>query len=116
MGYNTYLSIVNRLGHPLPNRQNYVLSYEQVNDQSVTTVTDLKAFLEKYQNSENDLFVIGGKSVYEQCLPIADYLYITFIHQTFDGDTYFENLDLSLFEKISENNQDELSFTIYKRR
>lgn len=114
MGYNTYLSIVNRLGHPLPNRKNFVLFNQNIDD-DVITITNLDEFLKKYQNNEQILFVIGGKSVYEQCLNYADYLYITRIHQTYDGDTYFENLDLSKYNLISKTDSNELSFEIYQR-
>lgn len=114
MGYNTYLSIVNRLGHPLPNRKNFVLFNQNISD-DVITITNLDEFLKIYQNNEQILFVIGGKSVYEQCLNYADYLYITRIHQTYDGDTYFENLDLSKYNLISKTDSNELSFEIYQR-
>ncbi len=116
MGYNTYLSIVNRLGHSLSNRQSFVLSYVKVDDDSVTTVNNLNDFLKQYENSEHDLFVIGGASVYAQCLEKADFLYITRIHKTFVGDTYFEGLDLEKFTKISETSSGELSFEIYQRK
>lgn len=114
MGYNTYLSIVNRLGHPLLNRRNFVL-YNQNISNDVITITNLVEFLKKYQNNDEILFVIGGKSVYEQCLNYADYLYITRIHKKYDGDTYFENLDLTKYSMINKTDVNELSFEIYKR-
>lgn len=115
MGYNTYLSIVGRLGHPLPNRQNFVLYNKEIDDKLVKTVTDLEKFLKLYKDSSNDLFVIGGKSVYKQCLDYADYLYITRIHKSYTGDVYFDDLDLTKYTKISETVSGELSFEIYKR-
>ncbi len=115
MGYNTYLSIINRLGHPLTNRNNYVLYNQKIED-DVTTITNLDEFLNKYQNNEKKLFVIGGKSVYEQCIDYADFLYITRIHKTYEGDTYFEKLNLDNFVKISNIDSCDLSFEIYKRK
>lgn len=115
MGYNTYLSIIERLGHPLTNRNNYVLYNQKIED-DVTTITNLDEFLNKYQNNEKELFVIGGKSVYEQCIDYADFLYITRIHKTYDGDTYFEKLNLDNFIRISKVDSCDLSFEIYKRK
>lgn len=115
MGYNTYLSIIERLGHPLTNRNNYVLYNQKIED-DVTTITNLSEFLNKYQNNEKELFVIGGKSVYEQCIDYADFLYITRIHKTYDGDTYFEKLNLDNFIRISKVDSCDLSFEIYKRK
>ena len=116
MGYNTYLSIVNRLGHPLPNRENFVLYKETIDDSLVHTVTNLDDFLREYERTDKDLFVIGGASVYQQCFEKADYLYITRIHKTYTGDVYFDKLNLDDFIKISEVISGELSFEIYKRK
>lgn len=116
MGYNTYLSIVNRLGHPLPNRENFVLYKETINNELVHTVTNLEEFLKEYEKTDKDLFVIGGASVYQQCFEKADYLYITRIHKAYTGDVYFNNLNLDDFIKISEVISGELSFEIYKRK
>ena len=47
--------------------------------------------LKKYDT--NDVFIIGGASVYKQMLPYCDTAYITKVHCTIDSDTYFPNLD-----------------------
>ena len=70
MGYNTYLSIINRLGKPLPKRENYVLTYETQLPLGGIVVKDLDALIESY--SDKELFVIGGKMVYvvvEELIP-----------------------------------------------
>ena len=84
MGYNTYLSIFNRLGHSLPNRNNFVLCNDlEIMDNSITQVNDLDEFIKQYQNTDKELFIIGGASVYRQTLPVADKLYITLINKDF---------------------------------
>ena len=70
MGYNTYLSIINRLGKPLPKRENYVLTYETQLPLGGIVVKDLDALIESY--SDKELFVIGGKMVYENLPPITN--------------------------------------------
>lgn len=65
----------------------------------------------KAAKDSNEIMVIGGAEIYRLFLPIADRLYISTIHGTFKGDTYFpgfnENewveLEEKLFEKDSEN-------------
>ena len=57
MGYNTYLSIVDRIGSVLPKRANYVLTYEEELDHGAIVVTNLEELIEAYKDTE--LFVIG---------------------------------------------------------
>ena len=63
MGYNTYLSIINRNQKALPQRINYVLTYEKELVGGGIIVEDLEQLLNQYQNSDGKLFIIGGKSV-----------------------------------------------------
>ena len=70
MGYNTYLSIVDRLGTVLPNRANYVLTYEEELEHGAVVVTNLEELIDAYK--ETDLFIIGGKMVYETMLDRVD--------------------------------------------
>ena len=114
MGYNTYLSIVNRLGKPLPKRVNYVLTYEKELPLGGCIVTDLKALLDKYRNSKEELFIIGGKSIYEMLVNDAQRVYLTRINQAHEGDTYLHCFDFSKYNLISKNESGILSFEIYE--
>ena len=49
---------------------------------------------------ENELFVIGGGEIYEQCMPFADRLYITEVHEEFEGDTFFPPIDREQWVEI----------------
>ncbi|MCB0635498.1 MAG: dihydrofolate reductase [Lewinella sp.] len=42
---------------------------------------------------EPEVFILGGASVFEQALPMADYLYLTIVHGFFEGDAYFPKVD-----------------------
>ena len=97
MGYNTYISIVNRLGKPLPKRENYVLTYEKELPLGGIIVKDLNELLEKFKNSEEEIFIIGGKSVYESLVDKADRIYLTRINKAYEGDTYLNAIDFSFF-------------------
>lgn len=116
MGYNTYLSIVNRLGKPLPKRENYVLTFEKELPLGGIIVEDLNALLVKFKNSEEELFIIGGKSVYELLVDKTDMIYLTRINKAYVGDTYLNCIDFSLFELIKKETSNELSFEVYKRK
>ena len=116
MGYNTYLSIVNRIGKPLPKRENYVLTFEKELPLGGIIVDDLKALLDEHKSSEEELFIIGGKSIYELLVDHADMIYLTRINKAYDGDTYLNCIDFSLFELTSKEEVDELSFEVYKRK
>ena len=61
MGYNTYLSIYNRLGKALPNRNNYVLTYESSLPGGGIVVKDINQILEL--SKSEDVFVIGIQHV-----------------------------------------------------
>ncbi len=113
MGSNTLDSIISYLGKPLPKRHTILLTSRKEVSYDVEIVNSVSDAIEKYKNE--DLFVVGGKSVYEQFLPFADYLYITLINKEFVGDTYFPEYDLEDWELVSNDKQDVLEFRIYKR-
>lgn len=84
------------LGKPLPNRTNIVITRNpDFNAQGVTVVHTLDEALTqaKAVNQEDhltkEIFVIGGAEIYTMALPIATTLYLTEIHRTYEGDTYF---------------------------
>ena len=114
MGYNTYLSIVNRLGKPLPKRVNYVLTYVKELPFGGIVVNDLEEFLNKYESCDEELFIIGGKSVYESLANRAQRIYLTRINKEHEGDLYLNCFDFSKYNLISKDVHDVLSFEIYE--
>ncbi|MDR0420263.1 MAG: dihydrofolate reductase [Prevotellaceae bacterium] len=94
MGKNTWLSLPVK---PLPKRKNIVVSQTlNINEENVFVVRTIKDAIDVCnENSEN--FIIGGATIYEQFLPIVDKLYITKIHQPFDADVFFPNIDTDKF-------------------
>lgn len=113
MGYNTYLSIINRNGKSLPKRKNYVLTEEKQISGGGIIVTDLEKLLKEYQNEE--LFVIGGKMVYENMLPRVDKLYLTRVKGTHEGNVYFPKIPFEEFRLISQEVVENLTFEVYER-
>lgn len=110
-------------GNPLKNRTNIILTrakdFNPTNGIVVNSIEDLLQELKNF-NSE-DIYIVGGASVYEQLLPHVNTAYITKFHNEHTADKYLENLDLSPEWKLSETsevfkeNDVEYNFNIYKR-
>lgn len=121
MGRKTLESFPN--GQPLKNRVNIVLTTDKdykVNDAVVVhTVEEMVEELKKYPSE--DIFVIGGESIYRQLLPYCKTAYITKIDHGYDADTYFPNLDEDPQWKMTKISDEqtyfdlEYVFTVYER-
>ena len=113
MGEATFYSILDKLGKPLPKRNIIVASLEEFSYPKVKVINDLIGFLK--QDHEEEIFIIGGKNIYELAFPYADRLYITHIKKVHEGNVYL-NFNLDNFNLISEQQFPELSFCIYERK
>ena len=82
-------------GQPLKNRTNIVITSDsdyKVKDAIV--VPSIEAAVEELKKyEEEDIFVIGGESIYRQMLPYCKMAYVTKIDHAYDADTFFLNLD-----------------------
>ena len=86
MGRNTYLSLPKGA---LPNRRNVVLSRSQTDFPGCESYSSLKEALDHCQPGE-EVFIIGGASVYRQAMPLADRLCLTEIDDVpLTADTFF---------------------------
>ncbi|MFP4286833.1 MAG: dihydrofolate reductase [Candidatus Izemoplasmataceae bacterium] len=115
MGRVTFESILKTLKKPLPNRNNIVVSRQRLNYQGITVIHDLEAFLKANQETDEEIFVIGGALIYKMALPYAEKLYITKIHEVFKGDTYFPTYNADDFTLTFKEEKEALTFLIYER-
>ena len=96
MGRKNFESIPHKY-RPLPNRTNIVIT-RQTNykaDGSVV-VNSVEAALEiAKENGDKEPFIIGGGQIYKLALEanLVDRIYLTKVHHTFDGDTFFPELN-----------------------
>ena len=118
MGRRTFESLPNG---PLPNRKNIVVTSSGTNGEVYSTVRSLDEAITLTKNEE-EVFVIGGASVYRQSLDIANFLYVTWIHASFPADTYFPEINFDEWKEIAredhesdEKNRYAYSFVKYKR-
>lgn len=116
MGRLTYESILESLKKPLPNRKSIIITRSPEKFPGVECYTSVEDFLAKYGNSDEEIFIIGGARIYQALLPYCDRLYITKIHKSYEGDTYFPEFKEEDFKLISEKKSDELTFCVYERR
>ncbi|ERJ13574.1 dihydrofolate reductase [Haloplasma contractile] len=116
MGRKTFESIVSYIGGPLPERDNIVLSRNLFPNDEVESFKSIDDFLNVYKDHDEEVFIIGGKTIYEQLLPFAKRLYITHIEQEYEGDTYFPNVNYDQYIKLNERQSGVLRFCVYERR
>ena len=123
MGENTLLSFPNQ--KPLKNRTNIVLSSDFThNYEDVINVHDFQQFLNVVDNysKREDVFIIGGASMYRQMLPYVDYVYLTKVDAVGHAEVFFVNIDEDEnFEVVSESEpvQDgdyTIKYVIYKNK
>lgn len=86
MGRRTYESIVNRLGHALPNRRNIVVTSRPIEAGDIETARSLD---EALVLCGRDCYIIGGAQLYAATIEMADRLEITEVDVEVDGDVLF---------------------------
>ena len=111
-------------GLPLKNRTNIVLTgnrgYSVKDAVIVHTYDELREELKKYDT--DDVYVIGGESVYRMLLPECDTVLVTKLDRAFQADTFFPDLDTMDEGEMTEEGEEqtcfdlEFRFTKYERR
>ena len=115
MGRKTYESI----GKPLPNRRNIIITRDT--NYLVDNCEIVNSLEEALMLCNNDCFIIGGGEIYKQSMNVADKIYLTLIHEYFEGDTYFPEIGKE-WSKLNredhepdEKNAHKYSFINYER-
>ena len=114
MGRKTFES----LGRVLPNRYHVVLCNDKtmdINDKNVEILEDISK-LDKYINSNEENFVIGGATMYKLLMPYCTKMYITEIDKEFEGDVTFPEIDTNIWKitSIEKGPQDGINDFEYK--
>jgi dihydrofolate reductase len=120
MGKKTWESLPRK---PLPGRKNIVLTddlHETIPD--AVTAYSIEDSLAKCEKTE-EIFIMGGGSIYRQFMLIADKLYITHVHKKAPADIFFPEIDLKIWRATekeefaaSDTNPVPYTYTIYERR
>jgi len=101
-------------GQPLKKRTNIILSKSpdyQVKDALV--VHSIEELLEEVkQYPSEDVYIIGGESIYRQLLPYCDVAHVTRIDHAYEADTYFPNLDEDEDWEITATSEEQTYFDL----
>lgn len=115
MGQATYESILGYLGKPLPGRQTVVLTSKKdyAAQEGVRIFNSLDEAFEKLK--DEDVYICGGASIYRQTIDRVDTLYITEIHQSPEGDTFFPEINKNIWKETAREDHEGFSFVTYKK-
>lgn len=109
---------------PLPNRTHIVISRQKEYQvpEGVIVVNSLEAAIEKAK-SDSQPFIIGGGEIYRQAMSLVNRIELTRVHSTFDADTFFPEVDKSIWKETAntfhtkdENHEYEFSFLTFERK
>lgn len=119
MGRKTFES----LGKPLKYRTNVVVTRnEHFRPKGTEVFRSLdEAIAWSARQEDNEVFIIGGASIYKQAMKDAHRIYLTRIHQSFEGDTYFPEMGKEWklvseeMHQADENNPHDYSFRVFEK-
>jgi len=112
LGLNTFKSIGEK---PLPNRKHIILNDDlnYVAPEGCFVAHSINEVLEMIKNDpstnsgqDNEVMICGGASIYKQFLPLANRLYLTYIHHNFEGDTYFPEFNIQDWQEVSREDHE----------
>lgn len=103
---------------------NYVITRQAdyVADEGFEVVDSLETAFEKCKN-DDEVFVLGGEEIFRLAIPFADKIYLTLVHEEFEGDAFFPEFDESEFTIIErkefstgQNTPYSISILTYERK
>lgn len=116
MGRNTFLSLQKKL----PKRRNIVLmlpSEEKIMD--VDNFHSISEVLDEIKKIDDEVFIIGGASIYRQFLPYTNKIYLTEVPMEAEATVYFPEFDKTKYKRIllGENSDDNIKYqhVLYER-
>jgi dihydrofolate reductase len=121
MGRKTFES----LGKPLKGRQNIVITRKtDWKPEGVEIVHSIDlAIIAATKMDAKEIFIIGGAEIFQSALPSADRIYLTRIHENFEGDAFFPELKQDEWKLVSsrdceadEKNAQAHSFQVWERK
>lgn len=109
MGRKTFES----LPRVLPGRKNIVISTSEINNNEIEVYKNIRSFLVKYASLQDEIFVIGGASLYEQFIDMANTMYLTLIdREEKSADVYFPKFNMEDWNKqvLSFNKENNIRY------
>lgn len=106
MGRKNYDSIPAKF-RPLKGRTNIVITRQKdfVAPDCIVTHSVSEAIEEARKLNMKEAFIIGGAQIYDETISVADKLYLTHIHNKFEGDVLFPEVDFSQWNETSRDDR-----------
>lgn len=114
MGWHTFNTP--RLRQPLPDRHNIVLSDTPRDIPGVTVCYSINEALEKAKEFDREVFVIGGASVYQQFLPLATRLHLSWVKKEYAGDAYFPDFSIDDWVQVAQKDFAQFTYVTYNKK
>jgi dihydrofolate reductase len=118
MGRKTFDSV----GKPLPNRRNIVVTRQDIKIEGAEVVKSIDDGIALCQG-EDEVFIGGGAEIYRQAMDKTDKIYLTIVHETFEADTFFPEINYKEWveteredHQADEKNKLPYSFITLERR
>jgi dihydrofolate reductase len=118
MGRKTFDSV----GKPLPGRRNIIITKQDLKIEGCEITHSIEEAIEKC-NGEERIAIVGGSSIYKQSIHLANIIYLTRIHHSFEADSFFPDIDPGKwievekeYHEADEKNAFPYSFITYRKR
>lgn len=101
-------------GRPLKNRVNIVITHDESYsvDDAIVVHSIEEALEEVKKYNSDDVYVIGGESIYRQMLPYCNTAYVTYIDYGYEADTFFPNLEENSDWRMAEESEEQTYFDL----
>lgn len=124
-GRKNYISIPEKY-RPLVDRTNIVLTRNtHFNEDNCVIMHSLEQALQfAKEQGETEVFIIGGGQIYKEALEndLVDKLYITHVHNTYEADTFFPEINYSIWKRTNEAKElkdekhaEDFTFAVYEK-
>jgi dihydrofolate reductase len=97
MGRKTFDSI----GKPLPHRRNIVITRSKDLEIEGAEVANAVEEALALCMDENEVFIVGGADIYKLAMPSTDRIYLTTVHESYEGDAYFPEIDYTIWKEVA---------------
>ena len=111
MGLNTFKSLPNLL----KNRNHIVITHQNIDNSNITVVHSIEELFKYLEQIDDDVYVIGGSSIYRELIPYANKMLLTHIEASHEADVFFPQIDENNWDKelIKENEDNGIKYKHY---
>jgi len=101
MGRKTFASV----GKPLPKRRNIVITRQDIEIEGCEVVKSIDEAIALCE-TEDEVFIVGGAEIYRQAMHLTNRIYLTIVHQSFDADTFFPEIDYKDWKEMEREDHE----------